>query len=159
MTRRCFAAGLALLLALPFMAGCGVRQGKVSGQVLFNGKPLPGGRLTFRPTDPKQNSVSAVIDPDGRYEATLPGGEVTICVDNRELDPPPRGSGQHPMPPGVKLPEPDRKADAPAAHGGPAAPRMPGTYVPIPEKFYDADTSGLRYTVQKEEDKYDIELK
>jgi hypothetical protein len=154
MTRPRFVGGLALVLVVPLVAGCGTPQGKVSGRVLFHEEPLPGGRLTFRPADPRQNAVSVVIGPDGRYEATLPAGDVTICVDNRELQPTARRSGETPLPPGVKLPQ----ADGPAAVP-PANPTLPGKYVPIPEKYYDADTSGLRHTVKPGDDSHDIELK
>ena len=84
------AAGAGLVLLLPLVVGCGPGQGNVSGRVLFNGAPLPGGRVTFRPADPRQNSVSAEIDRQGNYQAVLPAGEVKVCVDNRELEPPPR---------------------------------------------------------------------
>ena len=89
-TIRC-AARLGLLILAVAVVGCGPNQVKVSGRVLFDGKPLPGGRVTFRPADPSQNSVSAVIDEQGNYAAVLPAGDVQVSVDNSELEP--RSSG------------------------------------------------------------------
>ena len=149
----------ALLLFLPALAGCGQPKGQLSGQVMYQGQPLPGGRLTFLPADPKQNPVPAPIDANGHYEVTLPAGDGTISVDNRELQPHP--SGQRPIPPsGIKLPSQEggvkAAAAAPTAGGG----KLAGKYVFIPEKFYDAATSGLKYTVKAgTQTPYDIELK
>src|SRR4051812_12307969 len=76
--------GLFLLL---LVAGCGPGRGKVSGQVTFGGAPLPGGRVTFQPADPRQNAVSVDLDEQGRYAADLPAGDVAVSIDNRELEP------------------------------------------------------------------------
>ncbi len=152
------AAWLAPLLLLPVLAGCGQPTGHVSGKVTYNGQPLPGGRLTFRPADPTKNSVPAVIDADGHYEVTLPAGEVTVAVDNRELQPAERGSGPRPgLPPGVQLPPGGIKAAAenPAAQSG----KLAGKYVPISDKFYEAETSGLKYSIKSGSQTQDIELK
>jgi hypothetical protein len=150
----CFAC--ALLVALPGCAG----KGKVSGRVLLNGTPLPGGWLTFRPADARQNSVSVPINPDGTYEAVLPVGEVGISVDNRELEPtkappPPK------LPQGVKIPPASGGAGASSgtSTSQTAAEKLPGTYVPISENYTLADTSGLSYKVKRGEQTHDIELK
>jgi hypothetical protein len=143
---------LGLLLVLPVIAGCSPGEGTVSGQVLMsNGKPLPGGWLTFRPADGRANAVPALIDPNGNYEAKLPEGDVQISVDNRELQRTPPGPRPEP-PPGIKLPN---MVDAAPAAGG----KLAGTYVPIPEKYYTVETSGLRYTVTKGAQSHNIELK
>jgi hypothetical protein len=148
---------LALLLVLPLMAGCGRPRGHLSGQVLYRNQPLPGGWVTFRPADPAENTVTALIGPDGRYEADLPAGDVAIGVDNRELAPPPAPLGPI-VPPGAQLP-PEAQPKGGAA-GAPKNDREkpPGNYVAIPEKYYNADTSGLHYTVKKGSDTYQIEL-
>lgn len=155
--RRCWFAAL-LLPALA--AGCSSR-GQVSGQVLYKGKPVPGGSVIFRPADARANTVTASLDENGHYEATLPAGEVQIAVDNQELEPqtgerPPR----MPLPPGIKLP-PGVKPAAPAAPApSPEAPDKPaGKYVRIPSKYYNVDTSGLTYTVKAGSQTYDIQLK
>src|SRR5439155_18825300 len=55
--RRWIVSQVALLLILTLAAGCGNGEGKVSGKVLYNGKPVPGGRITFRPADSGKNRV------------------------------------------------------------------------------------------------------
>ncbi len=150
-------AGLLVVLALA--VGCGGGgEGKVSGQVLYNGKPLPGGWVMFRPADSSKNTVSARINQNGHYEATLPVGEVTIAVDNRELQPPSAGGGAPALPPGVKLPPIKKEGAAPPGQT-PAPEKLPGTYVPIPEKYYDPASSGLTFSVPKGEHPHNIELK
>src|SRR5262245_58048810 len=136
-------AAAALALAA---AGCGAGQGEISGRVLYDGAPLPGGRLTFRPADPAHNSVSVEIDEQGNYRAVLPAGEVQVSVDNRELEPPPPSGGPV-LPPGLS-PEVKKALSAgqpaPAAGGGKKA---SARYVPIPERYYQMETSKLQFTV------------
>jgi hypothetical protein len=149
--------GLLFVLTLP--AGCGGSQGTVSGQVLFHGKPLPGGRVIFRPDDSSKNTVTAQLDENGRYEATLPAGAVKIAVDNRELRRLP--SAPRPaLPPGVTLPPPSKSgAGSPAPPPENTPPKLPGNYIPIPPRYCDVDASGLTYTVKPGTQSYDIELK
>src|SRR5262245_36617726 len=79
-------AKLTALFLLPMtLTGCGQPKGKVSGQVLFQGKPLPGGIVKFRPVNSALNPVTAQIDENGKYEAAVPAGECKISVDNRGL--------------------------------------------------------------------------
>ena len=154
---------LFLLLLLP---GCGPGEGKVSGQVKYGGAPLPGGVVMVRPADPRQNSISVVLDEQGHYEAVLPAGEVQVSVDNRALQPhelPFRG-----MPPGLpggiaqKMAEAKAKnPPAPKPEGGTSlqtAEKIPGKYVEIPKRYYDISSSGLKFTVQRGNQSYDIEL-
>ncbi len=126
-TRLAGRLGLALLIGLA--AGCGPKTVKMSGHVLqSNGQPLPGGRVLFQPADASANSVPAVVNPDGTFEAVLPVGGVSACVDNQELLPP---SG----PPPINLPGLPAQVAKPAGRAGPSAPPKaptpsPGTYVP-----------------------------
>jgi hypothetical protein len=151
-----------LLLLVPVVAGCEAGQGQVAGRVLFDGKPLPGGRVTFRPADSRQNSVSAELDPDGNYQAVLPAGEVRACVDNRELEP--RGPAIGTAVPAGLSPElrrllggdkPDRSPPKAPAE---AAERPAGRYVPIPERYYDLETAGLQFTVKRGDQRHDLQL-
>jgi hypothetical protein len=151
------------LLVLPVVVGCGVRHGTVSGRVLVNGKPLPGGRLTFRPADPMQNSVSAELDGEGNYEAVLPIGEVKVCIDNRHLAPRGPSSGQLPR----DLPfSSDVRKTIDGGKPDPAQPKSeetvpkksPGKYVPIPDRYHLMETSGLQFTVAGGDQKQNFEL-
>src|SRR6516225_9304426 len=90
-----FATSSGIVLILALAAGCGGR-GTVSGQVLYKGKPVPGGWVTFRPVDASANTVNARIDQNGHYEATLPTGEVKIAVDNSRPETAPRTSARSP---------------------------------------------------------------
>jgi hypothetical protein len=161
-----FAGRAGLLLLLLPAVGCGGSRGQVSGQVLYHGKPVRGGWVTFRPADSRQNLVNAQLDANGRYEALLPTGEVQIAIDNRELEPAPpeRGAARAVLPPGVKFPPAAKSAaesSPPAAAPPPevAPQRLAGTYVPIPASYYTVETSGLTYSVKPGPQSYDIELK
>jgi hypothetical protein len=151
-----------LLLVPPLLVGCGGGTAKVSGRVLYKGVPLPGGSVSFRPVDPRQNSVSADLDEQGHYEATLPVGEVQVSVDNRELEPSPPGASGIPanLPAEVrkKLAQARAAADPPAKNNdAPAKPH--GKYVRIPNKYYEVETSGLQFKVEPGNPQHDIELK
>lgn len=152
---------LGLLLAAFVLTGCGASKVKVSGQVLFQGKPLPGGRLTFQPANPKLNSVPAEIDEQGNYEAMLPAGEVKVSVDNRELQPPPPPNTNFAeLPPGVMQKMANvKKGEVSASATSPTQERMRGKYVPIPEKYYTVEDSGLEFKIESGTTKLDIELK
>jgi hypothetical protein len=161
--RRAIVKLVGLLVVLPLGLGCGARQGTVSGRVLLNGEPLPGGRLTFRPADPKQNSVSADLDEHGAYEAVLPVGDVKVCIDNRHLAPRAAGSGQ--LPPGLPFSPDVRKTlnsgkpDSPPPGSEQSAAEKPReTYVPIPDRYRKMETSKLQFTVAGGDQKQDLEL-
>src|SRR5438045_4067984 len=51
----------------------------VGGKVTFDGKPLPGGTVTFVTKDGK-TSVPAKIAEDGTFKATVPTGSYRITV-------------------------------------------------------------------------------
>lgn len=160
---------MSFLLLLPFLIGCGTNKTKVSGRVLYKGKPLPGGSVLFRPADSKQNSITAELDEQGNYEVTLPAGEVQVAVDNRELEPiadAPSGG----LPPGLpaaarealtkaKPSSPPPDAPPPAADNSSAPTKPRGKYIRIPTKYYDTETSDLKFTVQPGSQTHDIELK
>lgn len=156
---------VALLLPLLLVAGCGGGKSKVSGRVLFKGAPLPGGQLTFRPADPKQNAVIAELDEQGNYEAALPVGEVKVSVDNRGLEPQTSVSGGG-LPLDLPFSAEAKKAFKGKREGPAASPtsdnndakKPAGKYIPIPDRYYDVDKSGLDFTVGGGDMKHDIEL-
>jgi hypothetical protein len=146
------------------MVGCGPSQGKVTGQVMYDGKPLPGGRVLFQPVQEGLNSVSATLDEQGHFEVVLPGGEVKVSVNNQELMPHPEVPTG--IPPG--LPAKARAAmekalkehpKAQAGTGGVYTHKIPGKYVEIPKRYSDVGTSGLNFTVQRGDQTHNIELR
>jgi hypothetical protein len=133
----------ASLLAV-FAVGCqrsAVEQAEVSGRVLYRGKPVPGGLVTFATT--QGFTLSSRISEEGQYQLKAPVGEVQISVDNLMLARPVQAPRREGKPPDVKEPAPDP---------------IRGTYVPLPRKYSILDQSGLKYTVTKGRQSHDIEL-
>jgi hypothetical protein len=129
--------------------------------VLYDGKLLPGGRVTFRPADPTQNSVSAESDAQGNYKAVLPAGEVMVSVDNRELEPrsPQAAVLPRELSPEMKKVLGGANPDKPQPKSPENAPgKSSSRYVKIPTKYHDAETSGLQFKVQSGNQLCDIEL-
>jgi hypothetical protein len=141
------------LVPLVFLVGCGrvekkIQQAEISGKVYYQGKPLPGGIVKF--VDRNGYIGISVIDPsNGSYKLEAPVGEVQIAVDNRMLNR--NGRQQAPkIMPVAKLERPDGRP-----RGGQA---ITGTFVPLPSRYSDPESSGLKYTVKKGAQTYDIEL-
>jgi hypothetical protein len=158
---RLFAPRLGLLLVFPFLAGCAPKIGHLTGKVTYKGAPVPAGWIQFRPADPAQNSVSVELKEDGSFEADLPAGQVTVTIDNREWEAQP-AAGPPSIPPGIPI-SAEARAKLPAAAPAPnregqRAGGKSGKYVPIPVKYYDAETSGLKFTVTGGAQTHDFEL-
>jgi len=133
------------LLAL--LAGCGknpraVEHAEVSGQVRFQGKPLPGGRVTFVAVNSGFAS-SGTIDENGNYQIKAPVGAVAIGVTNRMLQSN-RGATKR-LPLLMKTEARERQP-------------LKGQYIRIPSQYEDPSTSGLTYTVKPGPQTHDIEL-
>jgi hypothetical protein len=114
-----FVPGLLILLS-----GCGGGVGSVSGEVKYNGQPLPNGRITFICSGGTKPSLSADI-ANGRYEiANVPVGPVEVTVETFEL-----------------------RADS--VPGGPPPPPVPKgyKYIKIPTRYGNAKESGLGFEV------------
>jgi hypothetical protein len=121
---------------------------EVTGNVLFQGQPLPGGQVTFVAVKGGFSSAGT-IDENGHYQIKAPVGEVRIGVDNKMLQPQQSTRGgrapkdlHHPKPPGA----------AGEAHA------IKGRWVRIPNQYADPVKSGLTYTVKPETQTHDIEL-
>jgi hypothetical protein len=146
-----------LLLSFDLLlCGCGGSgigsQGTVSGKVIYRGKPLPGGQVTFLTS--KGYTFSGDIDPEGNFKVKAAVGEAKVAVDNQMLmrsNEPPLPDLRHP--PGV-TPPPGAKMDDKKS----SAPTITGTYVPIPEKYRSPDSSGLTCIVKSGSQTFDIEL-
>jgi hypothetical protein len=148
------AGGGVILLAAVALAGCGPGRGEVTGKVTYKGAPVPGGLLTFRPADPRQNSVPAELSQSGTYSVVLPAGEVTVTVDNTGLAPAPEMVVEPPVP----LPPEVRKAMAASRPRSAGKSKRSERYVELPTKYQEAETSGLTFTVKRGSQTKDFEL-
>ncbi len=128
---------------LLFVVGCGPSMGEITGEVVYKGKPVPGGLITFRPEDPSQNSVAYELDRDGKFKIELPAGEITVCIDNREFEPRPATAPA--IPPGVNLPPDVLKS---LQTGAKESSKVSDRWVKLPEKYYQMETSDIKFTVK-----------
>jgi hypothetical protein len=156
--------GLLLLsLGLPAV-GCG-GSGNVSGKVLYQGKPLPGGAVTFMPTSGQGAYTSRINPADGSYNILkCPAGPVRVVIvppARSSADPKVRmmvdavKSGRQPKPTPEdleKMPKDFRDAFEGAIAGEEKS-------VPLPAKYTDPKGSELQYTVTAGNQTHDIELK
>jgi hypothetical protein len=136
---------LALVLSLS-VAGCGAGKGSVSGKVYYKDAPLKGGTVTF--LAPDKQSYLAEIQEDGSYLIDkLPNGEVKIIVETESLKPPSANVLKNKPP-----------ADATGAYKPPDYAARAKRFVPIPERYSDPDQSGLKYTVTRGKQNFDIKM-
>jgi hypothetical protein len=127
----------------------------VSGKVFYQGKPLPGGTVTFVPE--KGDSRTATIHADGSYRIDkIVVGPVKIGViysggPSASL---PRSRVSGVMGRGGPIPQgapPEVKDILPSGGGS--------EQVTIPKLYEDPDKSGLTYTVKSGSQDFDIKLK
>jgi hypothetical protein len=144
--------------ALVFATGCGPdykARGVVRGKVTTGKKALTTGTVMFY--GPNGITASASIRPDGTYEmpdAPLGECQVTVTVSGLPNDPSVRArlKGKGPaMPGGPVNPEDSGPPPPPLAE-------IPKEVVPIDTKYSNPETSGLKFTVKKGEQTYNIEL-
>jgi hypothetical protein len=147
MSKRRLIAALPVLLLVAWGCGSKSTTSEVTGKVTYQNTPVPGGQITFYPA--KGVPMSVGIDPDGSYTITdLEPGEVTVTVSTESLNPDKKtpeygGRGR-----GGASPPPPNMA---GGGGG-------GKYVKIPDKYAKQETSGLKTTVTKGKNKYDVPL-
>ncbi len=147
-----------VLLVGALLSGCG-SKGTISGKVLYKGKPVTGGNLTFQSS---QGVFRTTINEDGTYRIEkVPAGPVKIGVENQSLQ---IQEGQGQML--AKVTPKDKKGkDVNVSEMMQGMQKMmqkgaiPGKYVPIPQKASNPETSQLTYTVTSGSQVYDIELK
>ncbi len=142
------------LAVLTVALGCNkspysVGYADVSGQVLLDGKPVPGGQVSFVAVNGAL-AARGDIGEDGHYEIKAPIGEVRIGVNNSLL-----------MPPSLKKGKPPKGMMHGTKEGfvkDEGKPPLKGRYVNIPTGYLDPATSGLKYTVKPGSQTYDIQL-
>ena len=132
-----------VLMLLLAVSGCAEKKGDVSGQVSFNGSPLPSGKITFLCYGGDKPVFSADIH-DGRYQLKgVPVGPVKITVatykPTKAVDWPP-GMGP------TKRPSSDE------------TPAQPEKYVEIPQRYGQVELSNLTYDVKPGVQEHDIPL-
>jgi hypothetical protein len=115
------------LLAGTLAAGCSCGKGSISGEVKYNGGPLPSGTITFLGQGGHKQVAAADIR-DGQF--TIPDMEAGPAKVTVVTLPPSRG-GKPPT--GKALAAP---VQVPA-----------GRYVPIPYRYANPEQSGLSYDV------------
>jgi hypothetical protein len=147
--RKCQAlAGCLIALVALLAIGCGGGKGDVSGEVSFNGQPIPWGRITFLSQVGNRPAISGSIR-NGRYTIKgCPAGPVKISVESikavaRNPKAAPLGMAK-----GFRAPEGTEEPP----------PEAIGKHVWIPDKYGNAETSGLEYTVKRGEQEHPIPL-
>jgi hypothetical protein len=163
--RVCFVAVVSILAVTA--AGCkqGPVHGIVSGKVLLDGKPLPGGTLSFVSSQPGTSTIFAKIDESGNYgPVDLPLGEIQVAVDNRSLAPPPPRGNVDPtahmkrLSPELRKMRADTVKQQTAAPQPEGVPAQSGNYVKIPDRYYQIESSNIRFSVEAGEHQRDIPL-
>jgi len=162
------AALCAAIAAIAGLSGCARPVGSVSGKVIYQGKRLKGGYVTFVSTE-GQPSKPAEIGIDGIYTIpSITAGNYKILVETDSLRPqalPVADKGAKLTGPtaankaGFNVPEgytPSSPADAALVA---ANQKNAAKYVAIPPGYSDADKTTLTYTVVGGEQTHDIELK
>lgn len=137
---------LLAFIVLQCMAGCsGSKTSDVTGTVLFNGHPLPAGRIAFHCSDAERRVLIGTIT-DGSYSlAGTPYGEVIVTV---ETFPPARQVRVHNAPADVQGP----------LIGSNSAEINGETFIRIPLSYAQAKTSELTATIEHQQQTIDFEL-
>jgi hypothetical protein len=137
-----------LLGCLPLIAACGVREDKLaetgatlSGTITYQGNPIEFAMITVKGTN--GSPAYGKVGPDMKYRVeNVPLGEVQVSVNTSAA----QGDFQ------TKIRQQNQTALDPSASTKISAPK----FVDVPQKYFDPATSGLKTTVQKGENTYDI---
>ena len=136
---RRFGCLVAALLALA-ASGCGKPTGNISGKVIYEGKPLPGGYVNFTNEGDSPAVQTSTIQPDGSYSIShMPVGPAKITVQGILG---PAGPAENPVVPGGSM-------------GGAGGRKT----VYVPPRYANTSTSDLTYPVVSGGQSHDIELK
>jgi hypothetical protein len=153
---------LPLLLLLAF--GCSGGKGTVAtvvGKVTYSNQPVTGGQVIFYPAEGPPAQVG--IGADGTYTITdIPTGDYAVTVETESVKQRAQpdyggrgraGGGGEPKGEGGQKPAAGGMSPKPADFQGGG-----GAYVKIPDKYSKKETSGLKTTVGKGKNTYDIPL-
>lgn len=130
-------------------------RGIVKGKVTRGGKALTTGTVML--VNKEGMSGSAGITPEGTYEMRdAPLGECTVTVTvNSSNDPSVRARMKGK---GLAMPAGPKDPNATESPELPSSPAVPKEVVPIDQKYANPETSGLKFTVKKGEQTYNIDL-
>lgn len=147
---RIIALAASLCLTLALLPGCGKPpRATVKGKVTFNRMPVSGATVSF--VDANNRTGSSLSKADGSYEVQdAPVGEVTITVFTPPLSQAMTPQGKQPKHKGMPT------EMLPPGHQDAASGSK--RFTPVPEKYHKADTSPLKFTVQRGSQDKDIEL-
>lgn len=137
-------AGGVLLASVLLLSGCGgggkKKETSASGKVTYNGQIVSGGSIALVAADGKGQPLKMPLNSNGTFTITQPPeGEMKVVIETESV----KGQTGAP-PPGME------KADLSKLN-------LP-KYVKIPSSYGDANTTPLRWTIQKGENKKDFEL-
>ncbi len=146
-----------VLLAALGVTGCGGTDGTISGQVTYQGRPLPNGAIEFRFVSPSGDQVdfrtTGIVDGAYRLEHA-PLGKALIAVKTGKSE-----IKSNPMPhrmPTFKI----KGTRSPAASPPRPTESHPinPDFVAIPAKYAKPETSGLEINVSAGSNTKNIEL-
>jgi len=154
---------LVVLMLFPAFAACwgcmppGARKttGVITGKVIYQGEPVPGGAIHFFVGDGPP--LAFAIRGDGTFVAEVPVGPARIAVETESAKY--KGSREEMMKKWREIAGPEyvHMKKEKLAFPTSSAPKI--VYKEIPERFSDVDKSGLTYDVVPGEQQRDFELK
>lgn len=153
-------SGFALCLGAILLAGgCSGGKGVVNGKVLYKGKPIPGGSVSFTSDKGDKEGVwSSPIEEDGSYTIRgVPAGTAKITVETDSFRPALASVGAQRGGGGVSAQF--MKENLEKMNPQMADPERAKRYVPIPAQYRDATKSNLTYEVKSGKQEHDIDLK
>ncbi|WP_417392005.1 carboxypeptidase regulatory-like domain-containing protein [Gimesia sp.] len=146
-------AAVVLFLSIFFLQGCGgaeddrPQRTAVSGVITFDGEPVEGASITFRPVDESGQTANGRTDEQGVFQmGTFEGtdgvvaGDYTVMISKLES-----------QEVAEVLPEDDPNYD-------PNPKPQPPPENLLPEKYSKADTSGLTVTVSEGKEISDLKF-
>jgi hypothetical protein len=162
-----------LFVVVAVIAGCQESgnpnaPAKVMGKVTYKGTPVTAGTLTFHGKDGSINNCD--ISPDGTYSVSnFPEGEMTVTINNELYNPNRKQVDYKGGAGGAGAAGMYKKAAAGPAGGtnkGKAemsptpegATGLAGAYVKLPAKYAKKETSDIKVTLVKGENKKDIDF-